>query len=190
MSLLEMQNNIVMLLTAKMDERADGLEDMVRRNTMKTEAINKSVDFISGEVKTLKSDMKKVEVICQENEQKVAELEQKVNDAERYQVEPEAPWNSREIPAKLQENVNIVHHLGRLKDQNKSPKDNNHPVHQQIYTGSSLEASKELGVLHQAKMEVHGGSDLCGQSDTGETVADGGCSSKGRENCISLLVQE
>lgn len=29
--------------------------------------------------------MKKVELICQENEKKVAELEQKVNEAERYQ---------------------------------------------------------------------------------------------------------
>ncbi|CAB1349418.1 unnamed protein product, partial [Coregonus sp. 'balchen'] len=27
------------------------------------------------------------------------------------------------------------------------------------------------------------GSELCGQSDTGETVTDGGCSSKGREIC-------
>jgi hypothetical protein len=35
-------------------------------------------------VKTLKSDMKKVEVIWQENE-KVAELKQKVNEAERYE---------------------------------------------------------------------------------------------------------
>ena len=85
MSLLEMQNNIIMLLTAKIDERANGLEVMVRENTMKIEAIKKSVDFIFGEVKTLKSDMKKVEVICQENEKKVAELEQKVNEAERYQ---------------------------------------------------------------------------------------------------------
>lgn len=40
---------------------------------------------------TLKSDMKKVEVICQENEKKVAELEQKVNEAERY----EHRWNLR-----------------------------------------------------------------------------------------------
>lgn len=51
-SLLEMQNNIVMLLTAKLDERANGLEDMVRENTMKIEAMKKSVDFIFGEVRT------------------------------------------------------------------------------------------------------------------------------------------
>jgi hypothetical protein len=42
-------------------------------------------------VKTLKSDMKKGEVICQENEKKVSELEQKVNEAERYQRR----WNLR-----------------------------------------------------------------------------------------------
>eukprot|EP00063_Salmo_salar_P062760 XP_014037595.1 PREDICTED: uncharacterized protein LOC106590943 [Salmo salar] len=143
MSLLEMQNNIIMLLTAKIDERANGLEVMVRENTMKIEAIKKSVDFIFGEVKTLKSDMKKVEVICQENEKKVAELEQKVNEAERY----EHRWNLRlhgipeqagedikcrvvdicgavipESKAKLQENVDIVHRLGRLKDQDKRPR--------------------------------------------------------------------
>ena len=46
MSLLEMQNNIVMLLTAKIDERANGLELMVRENTMKIRAIKKSVDFL------------------------------------------------------------------------------------------------------------------------------------------------
>jgi hypothetical protein len=85
MSLLEMQNNIVILLTAKIDVRANGLEDMVGVNTMKIETMKKSIDFILGEVKTLKSDMKKVEVVCQENERKVAELEQKLNEAERYQ---------------------------------------------------------------------------------------------------------
>jgi hypothetical protein len=63
MSLFDMQNNTVMLLTAKMDKRANCLEDMVWENTIKIEAIKKSVNFIYGEVKTLKSDMKKVEVI-------------------------------------------------------------------------------------------------------------------------------
>lgn len=73
-----------------------------------------------------------MEVICQENE-KVAELEQKVNEAERHQRR----WNLRlhgipeqvgvdiklgvvdiceavipESNAKLQENVDIVHRLG------------------------------------------------------------------------------
>jgi DNA repair ATPase RecN len=139
-SLIEMQNNIVMLLTAKIDERANGLEDMVRENTMKIEAMKKSVDFIFGELRTFKSDMKKVVLVCQENEKKVAELEQKVNEAERYQRR----WNLRlhgipeqadedikcrvvdicgavipESKATLQENVDIVHRLGRLKDQDK-----------------------------------------------------------------------
>ena len=64
-SLIEMQNNIVMLLTAKIDEGANGLEDIFRENPMKIDAMKKSVDFIFREVKTL--NMKKVEVICQEN---------------------------------------------------------------------------------------------------------------------------
>jgi hypothetical protein len=39
LSLLEMQNNIVMLLTAKIDGRENGLEVMVRENMMKIEDI-------------------------------------------------------------------------------------------------------------------------------------------------------
>nr|XP_024001452.1 uncharacterized protein LOC112079873 [Salvelinus alpinus] len=124
---------------------------------MKTEAIKKSADFIFGEVKTLKSDMKNVEVICQENEKKVAELELKVNEVERYQCR----WNLRlhgipeqagedikckvvnicgtvipESKAKLQENVDIVHRLGRLNDQDKRPRST---IIRFTYTGSSLE---------------------------------------------------
>ena len=81
-----------------------------------------------------------MEVICQENEKKVAEFEQRVNEEERFQRR----WNLRlhgipeqtnedikcrvvdicgavipESKAKLQENVDIVHRLGRLKDQDK-----------------------------------------------------------------------
>ena len=138
MSLLEMQNNIVVLLTAKMGERANGLEVMVRENTMKIEALKKSVDFIYGEVETFKSDIKNVE-----NEKKEIELEQKVNEAERYQRR----WNLRlhGIPEQVGEDikcrvvdicgavitdsktsftVDIVHCLGRLKDQDKRPMTN------------------------------------------------------------------
>eukprot|EP00063_Salmo_salar_P038380 XP_014013215.1 PREDICTED: uncharacterized protein LOC106578668 [Salmo salar] len=208
MSLLEMQNNIVMLLTAKIDERANGLEVTVRENTMKTEAIKKSVDFIFGEVKNFKMFIKKVEVICQENEKKLAELEQKVNEAERYQRR----WNLRlhvipeqagenvkcrvvdicgavipESKAKLQGNVDIVHRLGRLKDQDKRPRTTIIRFTNRSTRDLLWRRAKNCEFLHQAKIEVHGGSDLSRQIDKRETVADGGCSSKGRENCIFLI---
>lgn len=55
--------------------------------------------------------------------------------------------------------------FGKTQGSRQETEDNHHPVDQQIYTGSSQEASEELLIPHQAQIEVHGGSDLSRQSD-------------------------
>ena len=85
MSLHELQNNIVGIISTKINERADNLESMINHNTVSIDALKKSIDLAFAEVDSLKTDMKVVKTTAEKNEQKLSELELKLNDAERYQ---------------------------------------------------------------------------------------------------------
>ncbi|CAL8290403.1 unnamed protein product [Arctogadus glacialis] len=58
MSLHELQNNIVGIISTKINERADNLESMINHNTVSIDALKKSIDFAFAEVDSLKTDMK------------------------------------------------------------------------------------------------------------------------------------
>jgi uncharacterized protein YaaN involved in tellurite resistance len=81
MSLHELQNNIVGIISTKINERADNLESMINHNTVSIDALKKSIDFAFAKVDSLKTDMKVVKTTTEKNEQKLSELELKLNDA-------------------------------------------------------------------------------------------------------------
>lgn len=141
-SLLEIQENIITLLSKKIYESSGHLENLIRENTLSIGTLKKSIDFALNEVKDLKDEMKAVKEITKSHEQKVAELERKVNEAERYRRR----WNLRlhGVPEKTDEDlkhlvigicgsvapelkerckvdVDIVYRLGR-KEHGRSPR--------------------------------------------------------------------
>ena len=110
---------------------------MINHNTVSTDALKKSIDFAFAKVDSLKTDMKVVKTTTEKNEQKLSELELKLNDAERYQRR----WNLRlhgvpeekqedikakviniccsmvpDAHAKIREDIDIVHQLGRYQE--------------------------------------------------------------------------
>ncbi|CAL8255385.1 unnamed protein product [Boreogadus saida] len=132
MSLHELQKHIVGIISAKINERADNLESMINHNTVSIDALKNSIDFAFAKFDSLKTDMKVVKTTTEKNEQKLSELELKLNDAERYQRR----WNLRlhgileekqedikakviniccsMVPnahAKIREDIDIVHQL-------------------------------------------------------------------------------
>ena len=139
LTLSQLQHNIAGLI----NERADNLESLVNHNTVSIDGLKKSIDFVFAEVETLKADMKVVNVACENNIQKLSEVEMRLNEAERYQRR----WNLRlhGIPENKQENIkakvsdiccavvgenqsmikegiDIAHRLGRFNDKQKKPR--------------------------------------------------------------------
>jgi hypothetical protein len=45
MSLHELQNNIIGIISTKINERADNLESMINHNALSIDALKKSIDF-------------------------------------------------------------------------------------------------------------------------------------------------
>lgn len=80
MSLSELQNNILDAINT----RADNLEGLINKNTLSIEGLKKSLDFAFAEVETLKVEMKEVKTANEKYDQKISELQHKLNEAERY----------------------------------------------------------------------------------------------------------
>ncbi|KAL0161056.1 hypothetical protein M9458_044781, partial [Cirrhinus mrigala] len=155
-SLLEMQENIITLLSKKINESSGNLENLIRENMLSIGTLKKSIDFALNEVKDLKDEMKVVKEITTSHEQKVAELERKVNEAERYWRR----WNLRlhGVPEKTDEDLKhlVIEICGsvapELKDRyqtgskrtGKELKSNDNSIHEQVYSGSTMEKGKEL----------------------------------------------
>lgn len=139
MSLADLQNNIV----AAINVRADNLEGMITRNAASIEALKKSVDFAFAEVESLKTDMKEVKIASERHVQQIADLQLKVNEAERYGRR----WNLRlhgvpegnpediktkviniccamvpDSQQKMTDDIDIVHRLGRCQGTQNRPR--------------------------------------------------------------------
>ncbi len=104
-SLTELQDNIIVALTSKIKESADDLGKMISKNTVSIEGLKKSIDFVFEEVNALKTDMKSCKSTVNLNNTKISELEQKLNESERYQRR----WNLRlyGIPEQSDENIKL-----------------------------------------------------------------------------------
>ena len=67
MSLHELQNNIVGIISTKINERADNLESMINHNTVSIDELKKSIVYAFAEVDSLKTDMKVVKTATEKN---------------------------------------------------------------------------------------------------------------------------
>lgn len=104
-SLTKLQDNIIVALTSKIKESADDLGKMISKNTVSIEGLKKSIDFVFEEVNALKTDVKNCKSTVNLNNTKISELEQKLNETERYQRR----WNLRlyGIPEQSDENIKL-----------------------------------------------------------------------------------
>lgn len=83
-SLTEIQDNIIRVISAKINERADITDEAVKHNTMQIEGLKKSLEFCHQEVVDLKKENATMKIRVEEMQKKVSEMEQKVNDTDRY----------------------------------------------------------------------------------------------------------
>lgn len=90
-SLLDLQNNVVRLLTEKINERADGLEKIIKKNSDGIEALQKSTEFLSREINDIKAELTGLKTSSSTHDKKILDLEAKVNEMERYRRR----WNLR-----------------------------------------------------------------------------------------------
>ena len=67
MSLHELQNNIIGIISTKINERADNLESMINHNTVSIDELKKSIVYAFAEVDSLKTDMKVVKTATEKN---------------------------------------------------------------------------------------------------------------------------
>lgn len=141
-SLSEIQENIMRCI----NERVNGLEELLRVNTVSIEALKKTTEFLFNEVKDVKDDMKQlkkdmkvIHEVSDAHGKKMSEIDSRLNEVERYKRR----WNLRlyglaeqsgedvkaqvvdiccavlpELTSKIQQDVDIVHRLGRKMDGN------------------------------------------------------------------------
>ncbi|KAL1255499.1 hypothetical protein QQF64_013560 [Cirrhinus molitorella] len=78
---------------------------MITKNTVSIDSLKKSIDFVFEEVNALKTDVKNCKSTVNLNNTKISELEQKLNESERYQRR----WNLRlyGIPEHSEENIKL-----------------------------------------------------------------------------------
>uniref|UniRef100_A0AAV2ME13 Uncharacterized protein n=1 Tax=Knipowitschia caucasica TaxID=637954 RepID=A0AAV2ME13_KNICA len=87
LSLLEVQENIIRVLTLKTDEINNHMNDikkLVNKNTMEIEGLKKSADYCFLEVADLKTENTALKSRCQALEGKMQEMEKKVNEMDAY----------------------------------------------------------------------------------------------------------
>ncbi len=106
LTLTQLQDNIVRMLVDKINERADGiekkadgLETLIKLNIESINALKESSEFLFKELQDVKADVTTMKTSVTAHEERLAELEDKVNEAERYQRR----WNLRLYALKEQE---------------------------------------------------------------------------------------
>lgn len=146
LSLMEVQNNIIQILSEKMNNRADHLEIMIKNNSKEIESICESLNSIHSDVMGLKKENERLKKENMEMKKKAAELDQRMNDQERYsrrwclRLRGVAENSSEKVKERVKEvcravvpeqrnevtaAVDIAHRLGRLRageDQRVNPR--------------------------------------------------------------------
>lgn len=137
----ESQENIMRCI----NERVNGLEELLRVNMVSIEVLKKTTEFLFNKVKDVKDDMKilktDMKVVSDGHGKKMSEIDSRLNKIERYKRR----WNLRlyglaeqsgedvraevvdiccavlpELTSKIQQDVYIVHRLGRKRNGNAS----------------------------------------------------------------------
>ena len=83
-TLSELQSTIITAVIEKINERADQTDKAVHYNTTQIDDLKKSLEFCHEEVLDLKKTNSTLQERCKLLDQKVSELELRVNDADRY----------------------------------------------------------------------------------------------------------
>ncbi len=108
------------------NERVNGLEELLRANTVSVEALKKTREFLFNEVKDVKDDMKHVKndlkmvhEISDVHGKKMSEIDSRLNDVERYKrrwhlrlytaVKPAAVQKNTVKPAAIEINVRVYY---------------------------------------------------------------------------------
>lgn len=74
-----------------LEKKADALEKLIEHNAASINALKENAEFIFQEIQDMKKDETIVKKASADHEKRISELEDKVNDAERYQ----RCWNLR-----------------------------------------------------------------------------------------------
>ncbi|CAB1326732.1 unnamed protein product [Coregonus sp. 'balchen'] len=84
LSLRELQVNIIDAVTAKINERADGLEKMTRENTSKIVDLETSLNHAYKSIEELKRANTATSDKCTAQEKTIANMQERLSEAERY----------------------------------------------------------------------------------------------------------
>jgi len=136
-SLMEVQNNIIQIITEKINNRADHLETMIKNNSKEIESVCESLNSIHSDVMGLKKENESLKKENMELRKKAAELDQRMNDQERYsrrwclRLQGVAENSSENVKERVKEicravvpeeqrnvvttAVDIAHRVGRLR---------------------------------------------------------------------------
>ncbi|CAM4691341.1 unnamed protein product [Leuciscus chuanchicus] len=81
---IELQENIIMALTLKINQRADSLEKMLITNSNTIEDLKTSLNHLYAEIQDIKDDKTKLGEKFAQQQKSLVSLEERVADAERY----------------------------------------------------------------------------------------------------------
>lgn len=103
LSLRELQVNIIDAVSAKINERADGLEKMIRENTSKIVDLETSLNHAYKSIEELKLANTATSEKCIAQEKTIADMQERLSEAERYRRR----WGLRlyGVPENQDENV-------------------------------------------------------------------------------------
>uniref|UniRef100_A0A1A8JAE1 L1 transposable element RRM domain-containing protein n=1 Tax=Nothobranchius kuhntae TaxID=321403 RepID=A0A1A8JAE1_NOTKU len=84
-------NQIISRLSALINTRSDDIESMVRENTLQTDGLKKTIEFVSVEMKDMKGKVCDLEKKVTKEEGRVDNCQQRISELERYSRR----WNLR-----------------------------------------------------------------------------------------------
>lgn len=83
-SLIEVQNTIIEILSGKINERADQLESMVKKNSAEIENVSEALNSIRNDVIDLRKESDKLKTENAELKKKMTTMEERIIEQERY----------------------------------------------------------------------------------------------------------
>lgn len=103
LSLRELQVNIIDAVSAKINERADGLEKMIRENTSKIVDLETSLNHAYKSIEELKPANTATSEKCTSQEKTITDMQERLSEAERFRRR----WGLRlyGVPENQDENV-------------------------------------------------------------------------------------
>lgn len=102
-TLSEVQNNIVQILAEKMNQNTETLHQEIKQNRECINSLKEATEYLFKEMHDVKKDIVTLKESNEEHQKRISELEERVNEAERYQRR----WNLRLYGLIEQEGENV-----------------------------------------------------------------------------------